>query len=114
MLIIELEALLKIVLESKELAIFTTSNSEILSTSITHILEIYLQIGLGEESIWIQLDALGQSTTELMIHRLLYGNWFMITPEFRSNNIFILYSNLVTSSPLLALLTLEAHNLSED
>lgn len=46
------------------------------------ILQRDLRIELGEASIWIRLDVLGQISARMMIHRPLYGNWVMITLEF--------------------------------
>ena len=49
-----------------------------------------------------------------MIHIPLYGNWFVITPEYGSHNISIHYSGPTTFPSLPTLLILELHNLSMD
>ena len=46
------------------------------------ILQRYLWIKHGEASIWSQLDGLGQISSRMMIQKLLYGNWVVITPKF--------------------------------
>ena len=91
--------LLNIVLQNQELEIATITNSMSAYSSVGIILQRDLQIKPGEASIWSQLDALGQISSKLMIHITLYGNWVVITPEFGSHNIIILYSNPTTFPP---------------
>ena len=73
-----------IIVQNQELAIATT---DIAYSSVGNMLQRDLQIDLGEASIWSPLDALGQISARLMIHKPLYGNWVMIIPEFGLNNI---------------------------
>ena len=80
------EILSDILVQNQELAIATIDNAYSLVGSI---LQRDLQIEPGEASIWSQLDVFGQISARLMIHRPLYGNWVLITPEFGSYNIII-------------------------
>ena len=102
------------ILQNQELAITSSTNHVTICPSVRHILERELQVGPREESIWSRIDDLGQVTARLIINRPLYGNWVMITLEFGSNKIIIQYYDFMAPFPLLALLTLEAHNPSID
>ena len=93
------EILLNIVLQNQELAIATTTNPMSSYSWSGSILQRDLQIKPGEASIWSWLDALGQISSTSMIHKPLYGNSVMITPEFGSYNIIIQYFDSTTSPP---------------
>ena len=93
------EILSNILIQNQELAITTTVNPMNAYSSVGSILQRDLQIEPSEASIWSRLYALGQISTRLMIHRPLYGNWVVITPEFGSHNIIIQYSDLTTLPP---------------
>ena len=81
-----LEILSDIVVQNQDLAIVIVDNAY---SSVGNILQRDLQIEPSEVSIWSRLDALGQISARLMIHRPLYGNCIVITPEFGSHNIII-------------------------
>ena len=49
-----------------------------------------------------------------MIQTPLQGNWMVITPEFRSNNIIIQLATLMEVPPLPTLISLEEHIRSTD
>ena len=87
------EITLGMIVQNQGLAIVTTNNTY---ASIADILQRDLQIEPGEATIWSRLDALGQISARLMIHRPLYGNWVMITLEFGSHNIIIQYFDPTT------------------
>ena len=93
------EILSNILIQNQELEIATIANSMSTYSFVGSVLQRYLRIEPGEASIWSQLDVLGQISTKLMIHRPLYGNWVMITPEFGSQNIIIQYSDSMTVHP---------------
>lgn len=96
-----------IIVQNQELAIPKVDNAY---SSVGDILQRDIWIEPSEASIWSRLDALGQISARLMIHRPLYGNWVMITLEFGSHNIIIQYPDPMIMPPLPALLTLESHN----
>ena len=69
-----------ILIQNEELAITTTANPRNTYSSVGSILQRDLRIESGEASIWSRLDALGQISARMMIHKPLYGNWVVITP----------------------------------
>ena len=96
------EILLNIVLQNQELEIAIAANPMSAYSSVGTILQRDLLIEPGEASIWSRLDALGQFSARLMIHRPLYGKWVVITPGFGSHNIIIQYSEPMTFPPLVS------------
>ena len=100
------EITLSMLIQNRGLAIVMENNTY---ASIADILQRDLRIEPSEATIWSRLDEFGQITTRLMIQGPLFGNWFMITPEFGSQNIIIQYFDPMVNPPLPALLTLEPH-----
>ena len=85
-----------ILVQNQELEIAIVDNTY---SSVGNILQRHLWIEPGEASIWSRLDALGQISARMMIHKPLYGNCVMITLEFGSHNIIIKYYDPTTFPP---------------
>ena len=84
-----LEILSNILIQNQELAITIATNLMDSYSLVGSILQRDLWIEPGEASIWSSLDALGQISARMMIHRPLFGNWVVITHEFGPYNISV-------------------------
>lgn len=80
------ESTSSMLIQNQGLAIVTTNNTY---ASVVDILQRDLRIEPGEATIWSRLDKLGWITAKMMIQRLVFGSWVVITPEFGSQNIII-------------------------